>query len=147
MYTELIVHGPLSLLLGLVLGAFGGMIIACTNIWNMRWKRSFLTFALGMAFTLGMTKLHYLGSGAVSAMIMGMVGSICWSNGVPHILAVDKAKGKTFAHETETDIGYTWDVVFKPLLFGVIGMSVDFTVLKSSTVPKSILLVIIGLLV
>ena len=138
-----LLHGPLSLLIGVAVGFVGGITIACTKIWDHRWKRSTVMFLLGMAFTFGLSKIHFQGGGALAAMVMGIVGSFCWQKKFPHFLSAGKSE--RHADETEKDFAKIWSIVFEPLLFGVIGISLNFHEIQTPTLPKSVLLVVLGL--
>ena len=138
-------HGPINIAIGLGMGTIGGIIIACTKIWNRRWKRSCITFILGMALTFGLSKIHYPGGGTLAAMIMGMITSFCWKKEYPKFWTGSNV-GR-FLIETQEDIALCWSVMFEPLLFGVIGMSLNFNEMQIRTIPKCILIVCIGLIV
>jgi hypothetical protein len=51
------------------------------------------------------------------------------------------------AHECEHDIAFVWKWLAQPLLFGVIGTAVNFRQLSPSTIPKSLLVVAVGVAV
>lgn len=141
--AENILHGPLTIVFGVLFGAFGGGLMACTEVWNARWKRTVATFAIGMVFMFGSAKLHYSGSGAMGGLIMGMIASVLWKAGKPEWGA--KRADSHYAHRAEADLAFVWELIFQPLLFGVIGTTLDFREIESSTIPKAILLVFIGL--
>ena len=50
-----------------------------------------------------------------------------------------------FAHEVEGDLALAWKTIFQPLLFGVIGAAIKFANLTPATIPRSIMLILIGL--
>lgn len=143
--AENILHGPLTIIFGVLLGVLGGFIISITRVWNVRWKRTVATFSLGMVFMFGSAKLHYSGSGAMGGLIMGMAASVLWASGKPGWAA--KRADAHYAHRAEADLAFAWELVFQPLLFGVIGTALDFRVVERSTIPKAIGLVLIGLCV
>jgi len=138
-----ILHGPLSLIVGVVFGIMGGIIIVSTTIWEKQWKRSYLTFLLGMLFTFGLDRINFEGSGSLAAMVMGIVGSVCWRNHYPKSVTGNYCEN--LADEIEKDIAVFWYIFFEPLLFGIIGMSLDFRIVQTQTIPKSFILILLGL--
>mmetsp|Transcript_18971 Transcript_18971/g.39509 ORF Transcript_18971/g.39509 Transcript_18971/m.39509 type:complete len:682 (-) Transcript_18971:73-2118(-) len=138
-----LMHGPLEIILGVILGMVGGHILAMTKVWNMRWKRTAITFGLGMAFMFGMLDLGFSGAGAMGGLIMGMVASVRWRDGTPTRLA--KRKDEHYIHQTESDLAAIWSLICQPLLFGVIGSALDFGLIPVETIPKSMLVCFIGL--
>lgn len=157
-----ILDGPLSLIFGVLLGSMGGLIISFTKVWNKHWKRSLVTFLLGMNFMFGMAAIHFPGSGALASIVMGMVGSYRWkkssnpSTEMPqqNTIPTENTNNNSnfnlnhYADQVEKDFAKAWKILFEPLLFGVIGLSLDFSAIESnSTVPKSVAIIMIGLLV
>ena len=52
----------------------------------------------------------------------------------------------SLVHETRNDISILWNVIFEPLLFGVIGSALQFHKIPSGTVSKSLLVITFGLI-
>ena len=58
-----IMHGPTDVALGIIVGSFAGyVILGATAIWNKPWKRSLLTFELGMAMMFLGRKYDFSGA-------------------------------------------------------------------------------------
>lgn len=142
---EVAMHGPLTVIIGVALGFFGGGCLSMTKIWNKRWKRTFAVMSLGLLFMFGMVSIDFAGAGAMGGLIMGMVGSVCWREGKPSRFA--KRGDENYIHHAESDLALIWSLVSQPLLFGVIGAALDFSKIDASTIPKSIAVVCLGLLV
>jgi len=138
-----LLHGPLEIILGVVLGLTGGHILALTKVWNKRWKRTAITFGLGMAFMFGMLDLGFSGAGAMGGLIMGMVASVRWREGSPRRFA--KRADANYIHNTEHDLAIVWSLLCQPLLFGVIGSALDFGLIPVETIPKSCFVCFLGL--
>ena len=139
-----LLHGPLEIIFGVILGFAGGYTLSFTKIWNKRWKRSAVVFSLGMLFMFGMLDWGYSGAGAMGGLIMGMVGSVHWRAGTPKPFA--KRADAHYIHETESDLALSWSLLFQPLLFGVIGSALDFGMVPVRTIPRSIAVCCLGLI-
>jgi len=138
-----LLHGPLEIVFGVILGFTGGAILSATRIWNKRWKRSAVVMGLGMLFMFGMLRQGFSGAGAMGGLIMGMVGSVCWRAGSPTLLA--KRADEHYVHHAESDLALLWSLLCQPLLFGVIGTALDFGLIPAETIPKSIIVCCCGL--
>ena len=145
-----IMHGPTDVILGICAGSFAGYILlGATAIWNKPWKRSLLTFELGMAMMFLGRKYELSGGGAMASLAMGISANKAWTKGrCPIPLTRDRfslGARPELAHSVEVDLSRAWRTLFQPLLFGVIGSAVKFADLTASTIPKSILLLFCGL--
>jgi len=138
-----LLHGPLEIIFGVLLGFSGGYLISFTRIWNKRWKRTAVVLGLGLMMMFGMLRLGYSGAGAMGGLIMGMVGSVNWRAGTPVLMS--KRADEHYIHHAESDLALIWSMVCQPLLFGVIGSALDFTEIPMETIPKAILVVFCGL--
>ena len=138
-----LLHGPLEIIFGVLLGLTGGHVLSLTKVWNMRWKRTAITLGLGMAFMFGMLDLGFSGAGAMGGLIMGMVASVKWREGSPQRFA--KRADEHYIHQTESDLAMVWSLICQPLLFGVIGSALDFGIIPGETIPKSMLVCFLGL--
>ena len=140
-----LLHGVLTIAIGVGLGLLGGLVLSLTRVWNRRWKRTMVTLGLVLVFTFGCKRYGYSGSGAMAAVVMGMAGSYCWRDGLPLVLS----SGPSVDHvrAVEGDISVVWSAIFEPLLFGVIGSALDFSVIPPGTVSRSVTIVLLGLLV
>ena len=155
-----IMHGPTDVALGILVGSFAGyVILGATAIWNKPWKRSLLTFELGMAMMFLGRKYDFSGGGAMASLAMGITANRAWTTGrcpIPTFtlpIPINPFKRNRFslgprpelAHSVEVHLSRAWRTLFQPLLFGVIGSAVKFADLTASTIPKSVLLLFIGL--
>ena len=138
-----LLHGPLEIIFGVLLGFAGGYLISFTKIWNKRWKRTAVVLGLGLMMMFGMLRQGFSGAGAMGGLIMGMVGSVNWRAGTPVMMS--KRADEHYIHHAESDLALIWSMVCQPLLFGVIGSALDFTEIPVATIPKAILVVFCGL--
>ena len=113
--------------------------------WHVGWKRTLIILGLGLLMTFGMEQAHFASAGAMGGLIMCMFASVCWKAGWPAALAL-KAD-EDFSHLVEHDLAVIWSLVCQPLLFGVIGVALDFRIVDASTIPKAIGLILLGLVV
>ena len=101
-----------TLPLGIILGLIGGAIASATHLWDRRWKRTAVTFLLGMTFMYTCSLFHFSGAGAMGGLIMGVVASQLWASGRPKAWA--KREDASFAHVVEGDLAMIWSMVFQP---------------------------------
>jgi NhaP-type Na+/H+ or K+/H+ antiporter len=138
-------HGPINLIGGCTLGYIGGHIAGCTKLWSTKRKRFSIVLALGLFFMFASASVHFNGGGAMAGLMTGIFASMCWQNGWCGELS--SGPSKSFHHEVENSIARLWDIVAQPLLFGVIGASVDFRELDMSVLPNAITCVIVAMCV
>jgi len=142
-------HGPIELGLGLLTGTVCGYIAAATEIWDVKWKRLSIILLLGFALTFSFKSLNYTAAGAMGSLVMCVVASKHWNAGTPKWCGSALVIGadEHFAHETEASLSLVWRLFAQPLLFGVIGSALDFWTIPASTIPLSLLITAIGLMV
>mmetsp|Transcript_37353 Transcript_37353/g.92365 ORF Transcript_37353/g.92365 Transcript_37353/m.92365 type:complete len:750 (-) Transcript_37353:101-2350(-) len=145
-----IMHGPVDMLSGLLAGALAGSLASMTALWDTPAKRSAVIFLLGLLIMFAGKYVHFGGGGAMGGLMLGIVANKMWASG----WAPGGVKGKGrlsagadsgFAHEVEGKLAVAWQMVFQPLLFGVIGSAIKFETLTPETIPRSVLLLCIGL--
>lgn len=141
-----VLHGPTDVLLGLVVGTLGGMLCGITKVWDIRWKRTSATFMLGIFFMFLGRNYGFNGGGAMASLALGISANKCWSTNKPHP-RLTTGPSVDHAHGVEHDLSKLWRFIFQPLLFGVIGAAVNFKDVTPSTIPKSIGLLCIGLVI
>lgn len=127
-FIENIMHGPSTIVFGLLLGCFGGIILSIEQVWNQSWKLAIALLVCGFSFTFGMSKLHFAGSGMLACLVMGIVYR---SRLVTQYLSKDSTdvcmESKTkHASDIALKLAVLWDSFFEPLLFGVIGHALHF---------------------
>lgn len=138
-------HGPINLIGGCTLGYIGGHIAGCTRIWSTKRKRFGIVLSLGLFFMFAAASVHFNGGGAMAGLMTGIFASMCWQNGWCGDLSLGPSK--SYHHDVENSIAKLWDIVAQPLLFGVIGASVDFGELDVSVLPNSIICILVAMCV
>jgi len=101
-----------------------------------------------MLMMFGGKHVDFSGGGAMGGLCMGIVANKLWSSGwAPggKVGRLSIGKDDHFAHEVEGDLAVAWKSLFQPLLFGVIGSAIKFANLSAATIPRSIMLIVIGL--
>lgn len=135
-------HAPIEVIGAFILGTIGGHICGCTVMWNKPWKRMAIIFACGLAVMYFAVYFHYNSMGALGALVIGLTAARCWGDGRMGSLSL--APNHHFPHEVEHDVARVWRLVAAPLLFAVIGASIDFSEIAGSTIPKAIIVIICG---
>ena len=101
-----------------------------------------IIFACGLAVMYFAVYFHYNSMGALGALVIGLTAARCWGDGRMGSLSL--APNHHFPHEVEHDVARVWRLVAAPLLFAVIGASIDFSEIAGSTIPKAIIVIICG---
>jgi NhaP-type Na+/H+ or K+/H+ antiporter len=138
-------HGPINVIGGLSLGYLGGHLCGCNRIWNTPGKRSAIMIATGLMFMFAANELHFTGGGAMAGLVTGVFASMAWQSGKMGFLSSGPSAHSH--HEVEHTIAKLWNYVAQPILFGVIGVSVNFREIDADIIPLGIAVVLIGAVV
>mmetsp|Transcript_57943 Transcript_57943/g.163612 ORF Transcript_57943/g.163612 Transcript_57943/m.163612 type:complete len:606 (+) Transcript_57943:111-1928(+) len=137
-------HGPIDIALGVAGGALGACIVALTQLWDKPWKASAVVILLGLVFTFAAKLAHYAGAGALASLVMAAGANQLWSRGAFAQLSL--GPDPELAHHVEHHLALLWHAVSEPLLFSVIGNSLDFAVIEGGTIHKVIGVILVGVL-
>lgn len=137
-------HGPIDIALGVTGGALGACIAALTQLWDKPWKASAVIILLGLVFTFAAKLAHYAGAGALASLVMAAGSNQLWSRGA--FAPLSRGPDLELAHQVEHHLALLWHAVSEPLLFSVIGNSLDFTVIEGGTIHKVIGVILVGVL-
>lgn len=168
-------HGPINVGLGTVLGFAGGMVVAYNPMWDTDLKRTLAAGLVGLMLAFGCNMLHFTGAGALASLISTCVAAAQWTklankqaeerkahekenNSVDTTSTKDTLKqhaddhdvhddASHWAHAVETNLAVLWSLVAQPLLFCVIGSALNFRELDPSTIPLSIIVILLGVAV
>ena len=127
-FVEHVMHGPSTIIFGLLLGCFGGVVLSLNQIWNQSWKVTAALMICGFIFTFGMSKLHFAGSGMLACLVMGIVfrspfvNQYVSNNSSRSYLKKKDQSAKNIAMK----LTLLWENFCEPLLFGVIGHALYF---------------------
>jgi len=146
------VHGPVTVIVGFLLGLLGGNIAAMTKVWDTHWKRVAIVALQGFFLAFGCKTLerewtvagaHPIGAstGILGALSMAGITSFLWERGRGYQNA---GKQKHYAHDVEATLAQIWAVLAQPLLFGVVGSYLDFRRMDGETIGKAVGVIIIG---
>jgi hypothetical protein len=110
-----------------------------------------------------MEHFHLDGAGALAALTLGLTASVAWRHGWPGGGACTAASraccapssrlswprlaigpGPTFARDVEHGVGALWWWLAQPLLFGMIGLNLDFGALGSGTADDALAVIFSG---
>jgi NhaP-type Na+/H+ or K+/H+ antiporter len=141
-------EGPINIVAGVVVGAIGGSVCGMTRLFNTKVKRTLVCVAMGLFLMYVSLSIHYHGAGALAGLVTTISASYFWQNEawnkyLPDVNLSLPASDE-WHHETEHDIALVWEYAASPLLFAVIGASINFSVLDASIIPYSIAIVCCG---
>lgn len=135
-------HGPINVIGGITLGYLGGHLCGCSRVWNTPNKRSVIMIATGLMLMFAANQLHFTGGGAMAGLVTGVFASMAWQSGKMGFLSSGPSPHSH--HEVEHSIAKLWNYVAQPILFGVIGASVNFREIDVEIIPLGIAVVCIG---
>lgn len=133
--VENALEGPASVLAGVAYGAAAGVVCG-SSFWTSRERLTAITLALGLVPMVIAEMLHSHSGGALGALFTGVVAARRWSKVEPHA-----------AHVVEADLGFFWNAVAQPLLFGAIGSELNFHRITSAQAARAVLVVVVGVCV
>lgn len=136
-------HGVINLVGGIAAGVIAGYLISLTTFWNTKLKRTIVTISVGLMCAFVGSHHDYDGGGALAGLMMSVVGSKNWKSGTPKNWS--EGPNVVANHEVEHDVARLWNTFAQPLLFGVIGSSVDFRSIRMDIIPLAIIAVLIGM--
>ncbi|KAK9826675.1 hypothetical protein WJX74_009403 [Apatococcus lobatus] len=139
-----ICSGPLQVVYGLVLACIGTLICSCTRFWNNRFKRAAAIFFTGLSIMYLGLHFNYLGASSVGCLSLAVLSSYAWERGWPRILS--KGPRLYYPKTTDAQLAVVWIILVQPLLFGCIGIELDFRVITGSLVPKTVIILAIGVI-
>merc|ERR1719502_2138004 len=138
-------HGVINIVGGGLIGFFGGYVCSWTKIWNTNQKQSLAFLAWGMVGMYMCAYYKFVGAGSLGGLATGIFASNHWAKGTPKALSA--GPDKHVAHVVEANLAIIWTNIAQPCLFGVIGTAIDFRVLEIETIPTSLLVIFIGVIV
>ncbi|KAG2433703.1 hypothetical protein HXX76_008072 [Chlamydomonas incerta] len=148
-----LLHGPIDIGLGFVAGLVGASFCAATRLWDSPNKRTCVVFATALALLFALYRFEFRGGGALAALVLGLTVNVLWENGCLFFWGLGRRSGLTrgpqpgYAAEVEARVGLFWRAVAQPLLFGIIGTLVNLRGLSPGVIPRSLAIIVIGLLV
>ena len=127
--------GPMNLILGLVGGLVGAGFCAATCLWSNSNLRTSALFLTSMLLIFVAESQNLLGAGAISNIVLGIMTRHLWQLGWPRRLvsahhaaacAADPGVGATpYIVSCMKPLNAAWYRAFYPLLFGLIGASLN----------------------
>ncbi|CAK0757076.1 hypothetical protein CVIRNUC_002510 [Coccomyxa viridis] len=140
-----VMHGPLSLLFGVLAGILAGFMCSITKLWDNSFKRTLIMFFTIMVMKFFFDHFDFTSSGAVAALVQGLLAKELWKRGIPRRLSTES--GPQMGRAVEKQVRWFWRFVMMPLLFGLVGTSVDLKTLDTSIIPRACAIVVSGLAV
>jgi Kef-type K+ transport system membrane component KefB len=137
-------NGIFNFIGGIIVGYIAGYIISLTILWNSQIKRTVVTLAVGLMCSFIGTWYGYGGGGALAGLVMAVVGAKNWRVGIPMSLS----DGPNLVASTQVghELAKIWNIFAQPLLFAVIGSSVNFRSIDMDIIPLALLAVMCGML-
>ncbi|DBB10964.1 TPA: hypothetical protein ACH3X3_007414 [Trebouxia sp. C0006] len=138
-----ILSGPLQVVYGLILGLVGCFICSLTRIWNNGFKRTTAVLFCGLAIMWLGLKLNYLGASSVGCLSLTFLVSLAWERGFPPRLC--KGPKKYYPKDADSKLSVVWLILVQPLLFGAIGIEIDFRLIQGSLIWKTVIILALGM--
>ena len=140
-------EGPINIIAGIVRFDWNS-ICGMTRMFNSKEKRTLVCIFMGLFLMYLSLNLHYHGAGALAGLMTTITASYCWRNAALNDyfpkLNISLPANDEWHHPTEHDIAIIWEFVASPLLFAVIGASINFSELDLAVIPYSLVVVCVG---
>jgi len=145
-------EGPTEVVIGVVVGVIGGTFCGMTRMFSSSAKRILICLFMGFSQMYIASRFHASGAGALAGLVTTITASYIWQNNSLNDydlfkwlgVAVDR-KNHEWHHDTEHVFATLWDKIASPLLFGIIGASIDFSKLDMKIIPDALLIVFSGM--
>jgi Kef-type K+ transport system membrane component KefB len=151
------IQGPTTIAAGVVVGLLGARFAAETALWDTPLKRTAVVLGLGClsTFLAAHLQTHWTprgarpistGAGAVATLVMVARAKSLWrrpgGNGNGNGNGNLGLRGA--AIEPNANITWLWAQLGQPLLFSVVGSTVDLRWVDATTAPRALLVIIAG---
>jgi len=135
--TQLLLHGPIELALGIGFGLGWGLIgmwlpaASSPNVGFFRWC---VVFGGGLIACYGSHLVHYDGAGSLAAIILAFVAMVQW-----------RREGWTDHNPVSNAFGKMW-IILEPILFALIGSEVQVDKIDPQSAGRGLLVLFTALL-
>ena len=136
--------GPLNLVFGLVFGMCLGALISVTSVFNNGIKRTVILFFSCLSLIYVSDAEGVLGAGAIGNITMGLTVRFLWQRGWPRSLISEEhradvpVQAQLMIDESLGALSTAWYLCFYPLLFGLIGASLNFKAVDPEIAGRAI---------
>ncbi|KAH7732236.1 Protein F41E7.1 [Aphelenchoides avenae] len=134
-YTLVLI--PVQLLIGALLGIFAGLLLRSfprPDAHLVHFTRAVLTFSVSAAFYFGTRAIKSSVAGPIAIFIFCVVASMRW-----------KVDNHRTTRLEERGYKVIWDLLFQPLLFALIGLLFDFSLLTWPLFGMALAIMFIGI--
>ncbi|KAK9810538.1 hypothetical protein WJX72_012364 [[Myrmecia] bisecta] len=141
-----ILHGPLSVIFGIIAGIICAVVCSFTKLWNNRYKRTSVVLLLALGMKFFFDRYNFTSGGAIGSLTLGLCLKEMYGRGWPGFMA-DGEGSPELARTVEKHVRWLWRAIMMPLLFGLIGNTMNFATIAKNTIPKACAIIIAGLAV
>jgi hypothetical protein len=126
--------GPMNLILGVFGGTVAALALSATALFPGGGARTWTLFAVCMCLIFVAETHELLGAGAIANLVFGLGVRALWKAGWPrrggllsreHAACTTGAVADDMLHNSLAGLYRVWNIVFYPLLFGLIGASLN----------------------
>lgn len=124
--------GPLNLVFGIFFGLLLGGLVSLTSVWNRGIKRTIILAFSCFSLIYVADSQGVLGAGAIGNIVMGLSTRFFWQRGWPKRFLSEEHRSnvelqaQAMISESLGLLSTAWYLCFYPLLFGLIGASLNF---------------------
>jgi len=134
--TQLVLHGPIEVCIGLLFGVAWGILaqwIPNKNHKNVAFFRFLILFFGGLIALFGAHQIHYDGAGGLAAIIMAFVAGMRWR------------KEGWGDHNPVTNTFRKMWIILEPVIFALIGTEIQVDKIVWETLGMGVLVLILAL--
>ncbi|DBB09325.1 TPA: hypothetical protein ACH3X3_007904 [Trebouxia sp. C0006] len=141
-----IMHGPVSVVLGILAGLIAAYLCAFTKLWNNRLKRTAVVLLSALFMKFIFDKYNFTSGGALGSLTLGLCVKELWARGKPGMFAIPETNHE-YTRNVEKNVRWLWRFIMMPVLFGLIGNALRFKTLQHSSISKACAIIFAGLAV
>ncbi|KAL3133331.1 hypothetical protein ABBQ38_007206 [Trebouxia sp. C0009 RCD-2024] len=141
-----IMHGPLSVVFGILAGCLAAYLCAFTKLWNNKIKRTAVVLLAALFMKFIFDKYNFTSGGALGSLTLGLLVKELWARGQPGPFALKETNGE-FIRSIEKHVRWLWRFIMMPILFGLIGNAMRFNTLQKNSIAKACGIIVAGLAV
>ena len=89
-----IMHGPLSVIFGMLAGFVAAYLCAFTKLWNNKVKRTAVVLLAALFMKFIFDKYGFISGGALGSLTLGLIVKELWAHGQPGPFALKETNGE-----------------------------------------------------
>ena len=137
-------HNTTQVVFGIAGGLAAGFMLGWTRLlFDNKYKRLIGIYGAALFLMFFLESFDMLSGGALGSLAVGLATCYAWEEGFPRRASL--GPNSDYSADIERVVAKVWNWVMEPLLFGTIGVSINFAKLSPGIIPTSLIIIISGL--